>query len=336
MRAKPKTVILGVLGAWVLYATALQAEVCSENLELTGSVKGAPVTRVVNSIKSPIGSLSSTVRVTRVRFQDIRRAAGYIDLSPGPSPYWRKLGFFVLVAINSGAIVAQMYYQHSQRLKAKRLALEAFSRRLMESQEAERKRIASELHDSLGQNLMVIKNQALMALREDPSTVRDHLTEISATASQAIAEVRTIAYGLRPYQLDRLGLTRAVESLVKRTSESSGIGFSTRLDPVDSLFDQESKTSIYRILQEGVNNVVRHSAARKASVEMFHEAQTLSIKITDDGIGFNFDPDHAGLGLLGIQERVLLLGGTSQIVSAPGAGTSITISIGCNGGKHER
>ncbi|HEY1338132.1 MAG TPA: sensor histidine kinase, partial [Bryobacteraceae bacterium] len=203
-------------------------------------------------------------------------------------------------------------------------------------QEAERKRIASELHDSLGQSLMVIKNQALMALRQDPGAAGEYLEGISSTASQAIDEVRAIAYALRPYQLDRLGLKRAVESMLQRVADSTGVRVTSKVDPIDDVFPKESEISLFRIVQEGINNIVRHSGATEAAVEIYRDSNTVSITIADNGNGFAFDPGQTGLGLIGITERARLLGGTSQIVSAPGAGTSITIRIRCAGEKDGR
>ena len=254
----------------------------------------------------------------------------------GIPPYWHTPGFMLLVAINLVAVCALLYYRRIQMWKAKQVALEAFSRSLIESQEAERKRIATELHDSLGQELMVIKNQAALALREAPVATRERLDGISVAASQAIEEVRSIAYALRPFQLDRLGLTRAVESMLAKISGSSGIRFTRRLDPLDGLFPRESEISLYRIVQEGVNNVVRHSEATEARVEIHRDSDSVSITIADNGRGFAFDPGQTGLGLIGITERARLLGGTSRIISSPGAGTNITIRIGCEGDKHER
>jgi signal transduction histidine kinase len=244
-------------------------------------------------------------------------------------------GFELLLAINLLTLAVLAYRQHMHNITTRQQSFEIFSRRLIESQEAERKRIATELHDSLGQNLLVIKNRALMALQHCPNTL-DHLSEICYTASQAIDEVRNIAYALRPHGLDRQGLTRSLESLLTRISNSSDIHFSLRLDNIDGLFSRESETSIYRILQESVNNIVRHSGADQACIEIVRDEASVSITVADDGVGFQVDSVAGGLGLAGIAERVRFLEGTSRIVSAPGAGTTISIRIGCKGAGHER
>jgi signal transduction histidine kinase len=180
-----------------------------------------------------------------------------------------------------------------------------------------------------------------MALQHCPGNTLDHLCEICDTASLAIDEVRNIAYALRPHQLDRLGLTRSLESLLMRISNSSDIHFCICVHQIDGLFSPESETNIYRILQESVNNIVRHSAADRACIEIIRIGASVSITVADDGVGFDVNSVAGGMGLAGIAERVRLLGGTSRIVSAPGEGTTISIRIcpqeaGHEGADHER
>src|SRR5262249_39022678 len=150
-----------------------------------------------------------------------------------------------------------LYKRRISTLKRAHQAREAFSRQLIESQEAERKRIAAELHDSLGQNLLVIKNRALLAMTSANEGTLEQLTEISSATDQAIDEVSEIAYNLRPYHLDRLGLARAIEAMLRRVSGSSGINFSSDIDELDGLLDERSEISLYRIIQESVNNIVK-------------------------------------------------------------------------------
>src|SRR5215510_16465041 len=123
-------------------------------------------------------------------------------------------------------------------MKQRKTEKESFTTQLIESQEAELKRIASELHDSLGQSLVLIKNSALLGLNnsDDHATTVTRMAEISETASQAIGEVREIAYNLRPYQLDRLGLTKAIEAILGKVSSSSQIEFSSLIERIDGMF----------------------------------------------------------------------------------------------------
>src|ERR1041384_6608588 len=130
-----------------------------------------------------------------------------------------------------------LYYTRVSRLRAIAEAKTLFSRRLIESQEAERKRIAAELHDGLGQNLLVIKNRAVLGLNvADGERSKEQFGEIQESVTEALAEVRSIAYNLRPLHLDRLGLTSTIEEAVEQVQSASGIRFDSDIAPLDDLF----------------------------------------------------------------------------------------------------
>jgi signal transduction histidine kinase/sugar lactone lactonase YvrE len=247
-------------------------------------------------------------------------------------PFWRTWWFLWLASAAFAGLLLLAYRRRVAQLERARAAQEAFSRRLIESQEKERKRIAAELHDSLGQNLLVIKNRALLALNAPgDGKAAEQLNEISATASEAIDEVRQIAHDLRPYQLDSLGLTKALRSLLKRAGDSSGIKFSAEIAPIDNLFSKEDEINLYRIVQECVSNIVKHSRATEARVTVARDERGVVLSVRDDGRGF--DPaarDAAarrGFGLTGISERARMLGGKQVVRSAPGGGTTVVIKI---------
>jgi signal transduction histidine kinase/ligand-binding sensor domain-containing protein len=250
-------------------------------------------------------------------------------------PFWRTWWFVSLVLLSIIATGVFAYRRRIVKLKRANAAQQAFSRRLIESQETERKRIAAELHDSLGQQLLVIKNRALLALHTSASHEEavGELNEISDATSQALDEVREIAYNLRPFQIDQLGLTKALESMLKKVSQTSGIDFSIMIDLIDDLYSKEAEMNIYRIVQESANNIVRHSEATKAEVEIKRDRRGVTIRIHDNGKGFASDsttspPRGAGLGIAGISERARILGGKHEVHSAPGEGTTIIIKLG--------
>jgi PAS domain S-box-containing protein len=209
-------------------------------------------------------------------------------------------------------------------------ARQEFTRRLLAAQEAERRRIAGELHDSLGQNLLLLKNRAQLALDEGdvPATLRWQFESFRDLAGQAIAEVRQISYDLHPYQLDQLGLTRALDGMIAGAVRNTGFPFERRLDDVDDLFPPEAATHLFRIVQEAVNNVLKHARARSARILLERDVHEVHLLVEDDGGGFTpVGGPLPGLGLRNIAERVRIIGGRLQIDSAPGRGTRIDVVI---------
>lgn len=258
-------------------------------------------------------------------------------------PFYRTWWFYALAALAIGFAVYSLYKYRIARLERARAAQEAFSHQLIASQETERRRIAAELHDSLGQNLLIIKNRALIGTSKiaNSDAALRQFDEISSTASHAIEEVRAIAHNLHPYQLERLGLTAALESVVEKIADASAIRFSWEIDPVDRLFSPADEINIYRIAQESLNNVVRHSDATEARVSVKRDGQNLYLRIEDNGRGFvphaasGESKTTSGLGLQGIVERARMLGGSASIESAPDAGTKIFISLAPKNQKSE-
>lgn len=220
-------------------------------------------------------------------------------------------------------------------LERARVAQEAFSRQLIDSQEGERRRIAAELHDSLGQHLLVIKNRALLGELEGGggSSVRDQFAQISDAATQSIEVVQHIAYNLRPYHLDRLGLTSAIEDVIERVAAASDIQFASHIEPIDGVIPKAMEINFFRIVEECLNNIIKHSASRHASIRMARRDHMVTITIQDDGKGFDAKGTHhlpvaaRGFGMTGIAERVRMLGGRHVITSSPGLGTTIQIDI---------
>jgi signal transduction histidine kinase len=231
-------------------------------------------------------------------------------------------------------------YRLSQ-LERARAAQQAFSRQLIASQENERKRIAGELHDSLGQRLVIIKNLALLLLQTRTGASglngaqRERVEEISAEVSGAVREVKEIAYNLRPYRLDRLGLTTALRAMIETASAASSTTFSAEIENIDDVFPKELEINFYRIVQECVNNILKHSQAAQASIHIQGTKERLTLAVRDDGRGFaqNSAPPGSlgGFGLTGISERAQLLGGRAEIHSAPGQGTTVTFEINAEG-----
>ncbi|HWY77323.1 MAG TPA: PAS domain S-box protein [Verrucomicrobiae bacterium] len=214
-------------------------------------------------------------------------------------------------------------------------ATEEFSRRLISAQEQERKRLANELHDSLGQNLSLIKNRAHLAIQQPdiPASQQGHLQAITDVVTEAINETRNLAQNLRPLHIDQFGLTDALGSLAEKTAASSSLRIETRLEKVDDLFGGEEATNVYRIIQELLNNTLRHAHATGATIAVERDVNCVRIRVQDNGKGF--DPGsvakarriRTGIGLNSIAERTRMLGGSFQIKSAPAQGTRVEIEL---------
>jgi signal transduction histidine kinase/ligand-binding sensor domain-containing protein len=247
-------------------------------------------------------------------------------------PFWWRWWFITTVLlVVAGAIAGAWKYRIAQ-LQRIQAAQQAFARKLIASQESERKRIAGELHDSLGQSLVIIRNWALLGAGqlEKDAPAREELDEINAVSSRAINEVRDIAYNLGPYHLERLGLANSIRDMVKSVEKISSVAITTELDPIEGALSRETEMSLYRIAQEALNNVVKHSQSTEASVSLKRETSGVRLTVTDNGKGFNpqvsAPSDHFGLngfGLNGIAERVRLLDGALTVRSAPGQGTTV-------------
>lgn len=205
---------------------------------------------------------------------------------------------------------------------------------LITAQEDERKRVARELHDDLGQSLgaLALQIEAVEKLIErDKKGATDQLMLTRELITNTIDRMYELILALRPSILDDLGLISALQSHAERYLEGSGINFELNTDGLTDRLEPELETTLYRIYQEALNNVRYHSGATKVSINISMSDGYLESEIQDDGRGFDmseFEPnndDHRGWGLLGIKERVSQWGGELEIVTEPGKGTLIHI-----------
>jgi signal transduction histidine kinase/ligand-binding sensor domain-containing protein len=250
------------------------------------------------------------------------------------APFYETAWFIALLLLLGAAVTAVAWKLRVAQLDRARAAQQVFSQQLIASQESERKRIAAELHDSLGQRLVVINNLALFALRSREKNTMDPtaVEEISSETRLAIQETREISYNLRPFQLDRLGLTKAIEVMIRSVARSTAIEISSQIDDIDDRFPEELRINFYRIVQEALNNVVKHAAATEVEVRIQRSSERAVLTIRDNGRGFpstgrDAPLGHGGFGLTGMAERAKLLGGELQLQSEPGRGTLVTVAI---------
>lgn len=213
-----------------------------------------------------------------------------------------------------------------------------FSKRLIEYQEGERRRLSAELHDGLGQSMLLMVNKLQRYLQgiRNPSGGEEELKDIIKIASDSVHEAREISHALHPHILDRLGLRKAIESRVNRVLAASGMNFSVRVDDIDGVCPQPFRIHIYRIVQEAVNNIIRHSDADRCGVEISVDDCHIRIRVEDDGIGVGREiseqkQSDVGIGLAGIAERVKIMGGRFFITPADGGGTLLEVAIPTEG-----
>ena len=258
------------------------------------------------------------------------------------APFWRTTWFWTLCFLTLLAIVYFIYRARIRLFEKRQAEQEMFSQRLIVSQESERKRIAGELHDSLGQLLLVIKNRAFLGLNsmekenvnsKNLTASREQLSEILSSATEAITQTRQIAYALRPLHLERLGLTAALEEMIDNVAASTGILFDVEIIELNEYLSLDEQINLYRIVQESINNIVKHSAATRAGVSITREENTIEVKITDNGKGFDSSKisddnlQREGLGLTSIAERARIIGANYSLESTPENGTTIFLKL---------
>jgi two-component system sensor histidine kinase UhpB len=203
-------------------------------------------------------------------------------------------------------------------------------RAVLRAQEEERARIAQDLHDEVNQALTGILLRLQATISDAPPMLADELQDTKQLAAQAMEELLTLARQLRPTALDDHGLVPALASQVADFAERTGIRahFHTS-GPVPHLSDEEQLV-LYRVTQESLSNVVQHAGARHVHVELSSVGRTI-LRVRDDGHGFEARRNGAGrdrLGLSGMRERALLVGGRLNVFSTPGEGTTIELTMG--------
>jgi len=207
--------------------------------------------------------------------------------------------------------------------------LQRLSARLLDAQETERRSISRELHDEIGQALGALLmdiGRLSGALAQDRPEVRRQLDAMKSVTERTFQSVRNIALLLRPSMLDDLGLVAALEWQGREVSRRSEIEVAVESEDVPEDLPDEYRICIYRLVQEALNNTVRHSGARNAKVGVGRTAQAIVVRVSDDGRGF--DPTRTrGLGMLGMEERVKRLGGTFTVQSEPGQGATVRAEL---------
>ena len=229
--------------------------------------------------------------------------------------------------------------QLKDEYRVRELMQQEFSRKQIESQEAERKHLASELHDGLGQDLLIVNNEIQQFLN-NPNNSRVDLQRMSTLMQESIESVREISSDLHPHHIERLGFCASLEAMVDKLSHSSSIAFQCRCERIDTMLPKGSEIHLYRIIQESLSNVVKHSRATSAQVEIRKKTGFLEVTIQDNGKGFDVTDSALstaghrvpteiarGFGIASMSERARIVGGELDINSTPQRGTTVHLAI---------
>lgn len=218
--------------------------------------------------------------------------------------------------------------------------LQQLSAQVLSAHEAERKRIARELHDDTAQALTsILVRLRLLERSTGDGAVKQNVEELRELTGGALDSVRRMAVDLRPTALDDLGLVAAVRSYCEKFSRSWGIEVEVTAAGIKRRLPPQAELVLYRVVQEALTNVAKHAAASRARVSLRRRSNVVTMTVRDDGQGF--DPakvsakEGSGLGLFGMRERLALVGGLAEIDSAPGRGTTITARVPLHDRSHE-
>jgi signal transduction histidine kinase len=198
---------------------------------------------------------------------------------------------------------------------------------IVEAQDNERARLARELHDSVGQKIAVLQMTVAQIGSELPSAARNSVLEVQSQISEIASELHAISHELYPSRLHLLGVAKAIAALCRQTSQQSGIDISFTGDDALTGVGPSESLCLYRIVQEGVQNIVKHSHARHATVRLVRRSAGLVLTVTDFGCGFDESQPSEGLGMRSMRQRAQLLNGTVSVHTFKSGGTRIRVEI---------
>ena len=229
--------------------------------------------------------------------------------------FYKTWWFYLLISI---AVISLLLYFLHEAQKRQKMQVK-FSRDLMGSQEEERNRIAKELHDSVGQQLTLIKRKSQQQEQE----------ELASLTNTVLEEVRSISRGLYPANLKLLGLTESIQQLAYEMDEQTELFFSLELTNIDAYFDEDATLHLYRFVQEALSNILKHANAKEVFIDLTKVNNIILLTIEDNGKGFTFDEQQLknSLGLKTLAERIKLVKGTLTITSSVNHGTKLTAEL---------
>ena len=254
----------------------------------------------------------------------------YMQITESPVPIWQTEWFIWRALALFLIFIGSLFYFYYKAAEKNKKEFEDFKKKIIESQEKDWKLIAGELHDSVGQNLSAINIFIQQNIRkiDEGNAESGGLVQASALTGETLDEVRRISQRLYPKQIERLGLTISLQAMIERLAAATRIKFNQNIENIDSFLSRENEVQFFRVIQEILNNVIRHSQANSVNLNIFKSSIFLKAEIEDDGIGFEAEStEGGGFGLMNIEERIRILKGNYDIKSATGKGTKFRIAV---------
>ena len=304
----------------VKLATELRPDLVLMDIQLAGAMDGIAAAHEIRAqLALPVVFLTAFSEDHMLERARVTEPFGYI-LKPFSE---RELSIVLAMALYK--------HQAESRLLATTRQLKALSQRVLEAQEQERRRVALELHDELGQLLTAIKINLQLGERFKEKAPPDLYSENLRIVEEALQQVRHLATGLRPSMLDDLGLAPALKWVAEQSAGRSGFEVSFHHERTQVRLAPEIETACFRIVQEALTNISRHAQAKRVEISLRRDGTDLLLTVQDDGLGFDLAAMQSraaaggSLGVLGMQERAKLLGGELNIASAPGNGCAVQL-----------
>ena len=304
---------------WNRIARRQQGELFLRNTIIPGRDELVQFVKQVNALdERALDAAEERLQVVQARFQHRVNTISILSLVLG--------SILAIVVVRHARHLGMEAAARFNEVLAAREDLRRLSDRLVAVQEEERRNLSRELHDDLGQTMsaMLIELGKLESPLAGSEDHRAELASVRRLAEENVAKVRNMALLLRPAMLDELGMVPALRWHAREVARRTGLKVKMIADEINDDLPDSHRTCIYRVVQEALNNCVKHSKASEVRVVIHRDGEGLSISVQDDGAGF--DPEHnKGLGLLGMMERVAGAGGRFHIESQPGRGTIISI-----------
>jgi signal transduction histidine kinase len=284
------------------------------------------------SLQARLAALSNAVARLLVQNNEVEeRAAAQVSQI---YDHVQRQAYIFLIGTLIAIVLTSSFLIHSNRLLFNRLEALSVQRSelaqtLISTQESTLRYISRELHDEFGQILTAIGAMLGRARGMVPenSPIRAELLEVREIAQSTLDKVRSLSQALHPVMLDEAGLEPTIEWYLPVVERQTGIGISYEKSGTPFQVSGDSAVHVYRVLQEALNNVARHSGSKKARVRLHFAANALELEVADSGTGFAESPARRGLGLVAMRERAELLGGRIQFEPAPGGGTIVKLEV---------